>query len=203
MAKELWGDIPEYEGLYQVSDHGRVRSLDREIECMSRWGDPMTKRWKGRVMKPTRSKLTGHLMVSLWRSGEMRKRTIHTLVAEVFIGPRPVGMEVLHGPNGVTDNSVSNLSYGTHAQNMRDMLRDGTHNEARKTHCKYGHPFNERNLAKYMLKRGRRLCLACSRAQSALKDIRKAGKAEPNFQRLSDIKYAAIRNGGQDVTEDE
>jgi hypothetical protein len=51
---------------------------------------------------------------------------IHKLVAEAFIGPCPEGQEVRHGPKGYADNSVGNLCYGTHAENMADMVRDGT-----------------------------------------------------------------------------
>ena|ERR1700758_5002651 len=47
-------------------------------------------------------------------------------VKEAFIGPKPAGMEVLHGPGGITDNRAVNLSYGTRRQNVADMLRDGT-----------------------------------------------------------------------------
>jgi hypothetical protein len=117
---EIWRDIHDYEGLYQVSNLGRVRSLDREVpdaRCGSR-------RFKGRAMKLTKG--PSYLCLSLCKRGVRRTHTVHQLVANAFLGPRPVGMEICHGPEGQFVNTVDNLSYGTSKQNSLDMRRDGT-----------------------------------------------------------------------------
>lgn len=69
----------------------------------------------------------GYHCVSPFIAGRQYKRKVHQLVAEAFLGPRPPGLEVCHGPLGSGCNLPSNLSYGTRAKNSADRLRDGTH----------------------------------------------------------------------------
>ena len=113
---ELWLPVVGYEGLYEVSDQGRVRSLPRN-------GTP------GGIMRLCLRGRRGrkYLFVSLRYPGcKTRKNaSVHRLVAEAFIGPAN-GLIVLHGANGRSDNSVSNLRYGTHKENCADKYRDGT-----------------------------------------------------------------------------
>lgn len=121
--KENWRDIAGYEGYYQVSNLGRVRSLDRVIiDVLGR-----TRKLKGLILSTTPRGRVGHLSLDLCRNSILYKKTVHQLVAETWIGPCPNGQQVRHGPNGVTDNSVSNLCYGTSSQDGFDMRRDGTH----------------------------------------------------------------------------
>lgn len=122
--KERWRDIIGFEGLYQVSNLGRVRSLDRVIGSDKRSNQTR----KGRILKPAKGNKFGHLKVNLWRNNNSNRVWLHRLVAEAFIGPCPDGQEVRHGPNGLTDNSIFNLSYGTRQDNNLDKRRDGTHN---------------------------------------------------------------------------
>jgi hypothetical protein len=68
----------------------------------------------------------GYEKVDLRKDGQKRSWTIHILVAAAFIGPRPLGNDVLHGLGGKLDNRPSNLRYGTRAENCADMVRDGT-----------------------------------------------------------------------------
>lgn len=120
---ERWLPVVGWEGRYEVSNLGRVRSLDRIIVAIVQ-GQPQRRRVKGRILKPSHSSGYGYAQLQLEKGA---RRYIHTLVAEAFIGPRPEGMEVRHGPGGRLDNRVSNLSYGTHAQNNGpDKVRDGT-----------------------------------------------------------------------------
>lgn len=113
---EIWKDVVGYSGVYDVSDFGRVRSLDRLTLVGSRW--------KGRILKQSPA-TGGHLTVSLCNR-KQKTRFVHQLVCEAFIGPCPDGMEVCHGPNGKLDNSISNLRYGTRSDNEKDKIRDGT-----------------------------------------------------------------------------
>lgn len=119
--KEQWRDVVGYEGLYQVSNLGRVRSIDRVVPH-KRFG---TQKRRGRVLSPASINRCGHVAVVLQREGKSKCRTVHRLVAEAFLGPCPDGCMVLHGANGMSDNSASNLSYGTNSQNQLDRRRDG------------------------------------------------------------------------------
>ncbi len=120
---EQWRDVVEYEGYYQVSDLGRVRSIDRVV--LHGWGGP--KRLKSRILQSTPRNQHGHLAVNLCKNGIDRTIYVHQLVAEAWIGPCPKGQRVRHGLNGKLDNSVSNLCYGTPSEDGLDMRRDGTH----------------------------------------------------------------------------
>jgi len=127
-ACETWLPVPVagYEALYEVSDLGRVRSLDRTVTDRNQWG-PCLRTQRGRVLKP-RLNLRQELTVSLSRHGVIRDCRIHRLVLEAFAGPCPPGMEALHGPAGKLDNNLANLRWGTRAENQADRLRDGTSN---------------------------------------------------------------------------
>jgi NUMOD4 motif/HNH endonuclease len=109
---ERWEPVADFP-LYEISNLGRVRSLPRPFN-------------RGRVLKPWADD-SGHLHVTVYADGRSKRPYVHRLVAEAFIGPCPEGKEVCHGPAGMLDNSVGNLSYKTHKENCGpDMLRDGT-----------------------------------------------------------------------------
>lgn len=111
---ERWLPVVGYEGLYEVSDLGRVRSLPRNGT-------------RGGIL--TCSTIAGHpyLRVGLTRNRVVQSPKVHILVARAFLGLPPPGHEVCHGPGGALDNRLVNLSYGTHSKNCgEDMRRDGT-----------------------------------------------------------------------------
>ena len=138
--------MPGFEGHYEVSDEGGVRSIKR--------GTP-------HLLRPSVGKY-GHRQYSLSLDGRVRMRSGHSLVAEVFIGPRPEGTEVRHLDGDATNNLVTNLAYGTHLENMRDRLRHGTNTSANKTHCPRGHAYDEANTYRAP-GRSTRDCRACRR----------------------------------------
>src|SRR5712691_3060160 len=101
---EHWLPIMGWEDLYEVSDLGRIRSLDRRTPRGIR---------RGQVLKPFPGR-NGYLSVDLSRDEVQTRRTMHRLVLEAFIGPCPAGQEARHGPGGSrTDNRLTNLCYGT------------------------------------------------------------------------------------------
>lgn len=102
-----------FEGFYEVSDDGLVRSLPRPATA-------------GRVLKPWVTK-SGYLTVKLWRENRGVPRGIHILVCEAFHGPRPDGLETRHLDGNQLNNVVGNLCWSTRLENMRDQLRHGTH----------------------------------------------------------------------------
>jgi hypothetical protein len=108
-----------------VSDRGRVRSLDRVVTVRNRWGGMCERRLRGRVLKPLLN-ASGHVHVGLHDGARNENnRLVHDLVTEAFLGPRPPGTEVCHGPGGPADNRLVNLSYDTHLANCEDRTRDG------------------------------------------------------------------------------
>jgi hypothetical protein len=119
---EKWRDIAGYEGRYQVSNEGRVRSLDRTV-----WGiDGKSQRWPGKMLTPVLHS-DGYRRVKLHGSGARRKvKSVHSLVAEAFIGPCPAGMEVCHNDGNPANNCVENLRYDTHYNNLQDCVSKGT-----------------------------------------------------------------------------
>lgn len=109
---EHWLPVVGYEGLYEVSDLGRIYSIPRPGV-------------RGGMLRPTSR--NAYLCVGLSRAGSRTTPAIHVLVARAFLGPRPDGQYVCHGPAGPRDNSVANLSYGTPAKNCGpDRYRDDT-----------------------------------------------------------------------------
>jgi hypothetical protein len=118
VPSERWLPVVGYEGLYEVSDLGRVRSLRHWTRAGMRGGRVLIQHLDGR----------GHyLFVGLCRNGRAKSSQVHTLAAAAFIGPCPPGQEVRHGPGGKLDNRAANLSYGTRSENMLDCVRDDTH----------------------------------------------------------------------------
>lgn len=164
-ANETWKPIVGYEPYYEVSDMGRVRSLDRIVVCK----DGKRKPRKGRLLRSAPNS-RGHLSVVLCAYGKQRTRAVHVLMMEAFVGPRPAGMDICHWNDQPADNRLANLRYGTRSDNVLDMKRNGNHNHARKTHCKHGHELVEQNRTAHSIRNGTRSCLACSRARSYLKN---------------------------------
>jgi hypothetical protein len=153
---EMWLPVAEYEGFYEVSDHGRVRSLDRLIERRGKG----TMLYKGVMLRPFHGKW--RTVVLLHRDGQPRTTAIHKLVLEAFVGPWPEGMECCHNDGDHTNNRVENLRWDTHSNNVHDIVRHGRHQHATKTVCANGHPFTSENT--YVTPRGKRACRVCTRA---------------------------------------
>ncbi len=104
---EEWRAVIGYEGHYEVSSSGRVRSKT------------------GRAVRP-RPRGKGYRAVSLSRNGEVSDRLVQHLVLEAFIGPAGADEEARHANDDRSDNRLANLSWGTRAQNMADAARHGT-----------------------------------------------------------------------------
>jgi len=106
---EQWKDVVNYEGYYEVSNLGRVRSVDRIIRH-SKGG---FRNWRGKILKLIPAATSGYLVLRLSKEGIKKTHYVHHLVANAWlIGPFE-GCVIRHGPNGISDNSVSNLCYGT------------------------------------------------------------------------------------------
>lgn len=155
---EEWRTIPGYEGRYEASSLGRIRSIH-------------TKRgpYVRRLRLDTH---TGRYRVTLNTDGIERAERVHHLVAEAFLGPRPDGRCVCHINGDALDNRAANLRWGTWSSNVHDMLAHGTHHMAKRTHCKNGHEFTPENTRYRIPKSGvnpnpSRRCITCIRENNA------------------------------------
>jgi hypothetical protein len=155
---ENWKPVPEYEGYYEVSDQGRVRSLDREIQR----ADGTTAKLRGKVLRFGRA-TTGYLQVNLSKEDEQKSIYVHKLVLLAFVGPRPEGMQACHGESGAEDNRLSNLRWDTVSENAMDRVRHGTHQYSNRTECPEGHPLEGENLYVNPVSK-QRVCKECQRA---------------------------------------
>ena len=116
--KEIWKDIVGYEGLYQVSNLGRVKSL---------------KYGKEKILKPANIG-RGYLKVNIWKNGEQNQYLVHRLVGQSFI-PNPNNLpEINHRDEDKTNNRVENLewcdrkynnNFGTHNQRVAEKMTNG------------------------------------------------------------------------------
>ena len=121
----VWKDIPGWEGKYQASSDGRVRSLDRDVWAYDPVGRFRPRRYRGRELKAGVGK-NGYRLVCLVENDQREYRYIHDLVLAAFVGPRPDGTECCHN-NGVrADNRLANLRYDTRSANSRDREKHGT-----------------------------------------------------------------------------
>lgn len=125
---EIWRDIPGYEGRYQVSNLGRVKSLGHVISRRNLLTGGMSRVMVPDVIVKPQPQPSGHLDVKIGHKPARHFR-VHRLVALAFLGPCPSGMEVCHNDSDPANNRVDNLRYDTRSGNRLDMVRQG--NEGR------------------------------------------------------------------------
>ncbi|AER47718.1 NUMOD4 motif-containing HNH endonuclease [Mycolicibacterium goodii] len=176
---EQWRPVPGWEGHYEVSNRGQVRSVDRTVRTAT--GALQTRR--GRVLTPFVRK-HGYPVVGLYGPNKRRTQTdVHLLVLAAFAGLRPDGSVARHLNGDPSDNTIENLAWGTYTENNDDQVRHGTHYEASRTRCDRGHLLEGENLAVRTKKNGRkrRACKTCdrdnSRAYRARKQRKSTGRA--------------------------
>ena len=122
----LWRGIDGYEGVYEISSTGAVRSLDRIIYQTNWVGNVVRRMYPGRAIKATPDN-HGYIRVTLTRQGQKPEtKRVHHLVAAAFLGPRPDGYDVCHNDGDKANNALSNLRYGSHTDNEADKLVHGT-----------------------------------------------------------------------------
>lgn len=150
---EKWLPIPEWEGLYEVSDQGRVLSVRRKL-----------------IRKLQPDVHDAYLTVNLSRDGTVKKYFVHRLVLLTFVGPCPEGMESRHLNGKPDDNRLHNLKWDTRIANARDKYEHRTVYQHAIEQCPAGHDYNEANTYVYVNERGRseRHCRMCRRERMYL-----------------------------------
>lgn len=123
--REIWKDIKEYEGLYQVSNLGRVKRLEKEEIFYSNRHKNIVKRiCKEKILKCSASK-NNYLCICLYDNGRNKYTSIHRLVAESFIPNIENKPQVNHKDGNKQNNKVDNLEWCTGKENMQHAQKEG------------------------------------------------------------------------------
>lgn len=122
---ETWRAALGYEGFYEVSSLGRVRSIDRLVRRNNRGNTGCIHNQPGKVLSQTFNQ-AGYPRVHLSKEGVKRKVGVHFLVCEAFHGPRPAGMEVAHNDSNPRNPRANNLRWDTPKGNSGDRVANGT-----------------------------------------------------------------------------
>lgn len=116
--EEIWKDIPEYEGLYQVSSLGRVKSLAREWEG----GRGAKRKHPDIILKPD-IEYKGYLSVSLTKDKKKKHFKVHRLVLSAFVGISD--LQTNHKDGIKSNNYLNNLEYCTNSENVKHAYKSG------------------------------------------------------------------------------
>lgn len=108
---EEWRNVVGFEGMYEISNHGQVRSVKT-----------------GQIKKQSFSKKDNRFYLGLWKDNKQKIVKPHRLVLEAFIGKCPEGLEGCHNDGNALNNHVSNLRWDTHTSNIHDRVKHGTSN---------------------------------------------------------------------------
>ena len=118
MLNEIWLPVPWFEGQCEVSSLGAVRSLDRVVPSLNRWGQTIDRRLKGRVLKSGNANRYGRQSVSI---GDRTGWRVHSIIMLAFWGETPEGLEIRYLDGDPRNNALSNLMFVTHSENMKDL----------------------------------------------------------------------------------
>jgi hypothetical protein len=131
LSLEEWRPVVGWEGLYEVSDHGHVRSIDRPVLFKQRYGQSQetvlrTRIASGQLLTPQgTSRGLRYLWVTLWRQQKPKRRAVHHLVLEAFVGPQPLGYVTNHKDGNPGNNHVGNLEWCTATENNVHAIETG------------------------------------------------------------------------------
>lgn len=123
LPNEQWKDIKDYEGLYQVSNYGRVKSLKKKLEITNKYGTFYFWRYS-KILKPIVGN-TGYLVVSLVKEKRKKQFRVHQLVGRHFLA-NPNNYNCINHINGIKYcNLYTNLEYCTYSHNNKEAYRLG------------------------------------------------------------------------------
>ena len=127
--KENWKDIAGYEGLYQVSNLGRIKSLERTVRTKGNGVKEYSYTLPEKVIRPHKQN-SGYLVTDLCKNGVKKHHLVHRLVAEAFIPNDDIfATTVNHIDEDKTNNRADNLEWLSHGDNMRYSMKGETGRE--------------------------------------------------------------------------
>lgn len=129
-TQEIWVDIRNYEGKYQISNKGRVKSLEREVSH-----DGITYTQPERIMSHWCGTTSLYDRVRLYKGGIGTKFTVHRLVAEHFLPDWDPELEINHIDGNRYNNAVDNLEMCTHQRNMEHAIAGELKNDYSEKSC--------------------------------------------------------------------
>jgi len=191
--QEQWRPVVGYEGLYEVSDQGRVRALAKVI-APSDGRRPYVRPAQTRKIQ---FDYNGYCKVSLSKDGRIECAFVHRLVLEAFVRPRPPGMEVCHKDGSKANNQPSNLRWGTKSENNLERFREHGEIPWRMfiEECPRGHLLRDPNLFESDKKLNRRGCKSCQ-CTHRVRD----GLTWEQFLAKADAKYREITGREPNLT---
>lgn len=116
--EEIWKDIPGYEGYYQASNLGRIKSIDRITTAVSSWNDVVINRHYKGIIKKITLKSIGYQQVTLAKEGKHKRELVHRIVALAFIDNPLNKPEINHIDGNKSNNAVDNLEWATSSENQ-------------------------------------------------------------------------------------
>lgn len=126
---ELWKDIPGYEGIYEASNHGRIRSSANKTTSNSKFS---VRCWKQRILKQkhtTRSTGKKDYRVSLWKDGKQHDHLVARLIALTWCDGYTDGMTVNHIDGNPENNHADNLEWVSRSDNIRHGYEHGLYRQ--------------------------------------------------------------------------
>lgn len=179
VAIEEWRAVPGHEGLYEVSDWGRVRSLPR----MSVHRNGFRRKVEGQIRRLVPA---GRYLKVVLPTSDGRKVShwVHRLVLQAFEGDQP-GMNACHANGDGSDNRLVNLRWDTPHENQMDKTRHGRNHQVLKTECPRKHALSGPNVLR--TSRGHRECRSCAierKSAFAAKRSFSNEHADANYHRL-------------------
>jgi len=185
---ESWVDIPTWEGFYQISNMGRVRSLPRSVPR----GDHFIN-LKGRMLRPSAASIYNYPSVGLKAKhlGRSETHRVHQLVASAFLPPKPEWAESICHNDGDNGNCKAvNIRWDTQSSNARDRVKHGRHHLANKDCCVRGHRLAPPNSPATPPRR----CAACCATNAWAAWWKKKGivRSESERQSHSDAYYTNL-----------
>lgn len=152
---EVWKDIPGYEGIYQASTLGRIRTCEGKTTNNKRY---KTRRWKSRILKGRGDCPRTGKRVNLWKDSKPKDYLVARLVAATFLGPPEEGYTVNHIDGNRMNNAIENLEWLTLADNIRHGFKTGLYPTAKPIIVvKDGEPMQFESMRKCDLYLGRRM----------------------------------------------
>lgn len=125
--QEIWKDIPDYEGIYQASNLGRIRTCENKITYTKRHGKRC---WKQRILKYKGETYNTGYRVSLWKDGKCKDYLVARLVATTFLGQS--NLTVNHIDGNRFNNCIDNLEWCSIGENVRKSFEIGLHHNQQK-----------------------------------------------------------------------